>query len=172
MTGKVIKNISNLYFINSGGNIFEATARGKFKNEDIKPVVGDNVEFEVTDDKMAVINQIHDRKNYIKRPKVSNISQIVFVISPKMPNTNFVILDKELCLAEFFGINSIIVINKIDLDESISNNISNMYMKTGYKVIKMNAKSGQGIDELVNSLKNNTSTLAGQSGVRKVNYYK
>lgn len=148
---------------------FNAVARGKLKTEEIKPVVGDNVEFETTANNQTVITKILERTNFLKRPKVSNISQIVFVISPKMPNTNFVMLDKELCLAEFLGLNSIIVINKTDLDEEKSDEIHRIYTKTGYKVIKAKANQGQGLDELKKLLKNNTSVLAGQSGVRKIN---
>ena len=108
----------------------ECTARGKFKAEEIKPVVGDNVEIEVIDEKTAVINSIQERKSFIKRPRVSNISQIIFVISSKMPKPNLLILDKELVFAEFSKIKPIIVINKIDLDEKEADRIASIYKKT------------------------------------------
>lgn len=138
---------------------------------EIKPVVGDNVEIDVIKENKAVINNILERKTYLKRPKVSNISQVIFVISPKMPSPNLTVLDKELCFAEFLGLNSIIVINKTDLDEKESDKIFNLYTKIGYKVVKTKAIQKEGIETLRKVLQNNTSVLAGMSGVREINYY-
>lgn len=89
-----------------------------------------------------------------------------------MPNTNFVLLDKEICLAEFLRINPIIVINKIDLDEKKADEILSIYTKTGYTVIKTEAETGRGLDELKIALRGHTTVLAGSSGVRKINYNK
>ncbi len=124
---------------------------------ELKPTVGDDVEF---DEKEAVINSVLDRISYMKRPKVSNISQIIFVVSPKMPNPNFLVLDKELIYAEFLKIKPIIVINKIDLDEKVADEICSLYKSIGYQVLKTNCMLGQGIDELEKILKNNTSAFA------------
>ncbi|MCI9365964.1 MAG: GTPase RsgA [Clostridia bacterium] len=70
-----------------------------------------------------------ERNSYIKRPKVANISQIIFVISAKMPKPNLLILDKELAFAEFSNIKPIIVINKIDLDKEVAETLYNTYKK-------------------------------------------
>ena len=116
--GIVLSNISNLYKIKSGNNIYEAVARGKFKNDNITPVVGDNVEIDITDEenKKAVIEKIIERKIYVKRPKIANITQMVFVLSSKDPKPDILMLDKQLAFAEFLGVKSIIVLNKKDLD--------------------------------------------------------
>ena len=94
-------------------------ARGKLKKEEVSPVVGDFVEFAIIDEKKqkAVIDKILERKVYIKRPKLANITQIVFVVSSKNPKPDLLLLDKQLAFAEFLGIKSLIVFNKIDLDE-------------------------------------------------------
>lgn len=126
------------------------------------------MEFEKIDEEKAVINKILERKNYLKRPKVSNITKVVFVISPKMPKANLNMLDKKLCFAEFLELNVLIVINKIDLDEEESRRIQEIYENSGYKVIKTNAEKGLGIEELKEELRSNTSVLAGESGVRKI----
>lgn len=86
-----------------------------------------------------------------------------------MPSTNFVLLDKELCFAEFLGINPIIVINKTDLDEENADEIAKIYINTGYKVIKIKAELEEGMEQIAEILKNNTTVLAGSSGVRKIN---
>ena len=101
-----------------------------------------------------------DRISYMKRPKVSNISQIIFVVSPKMPKPNFLVLDKELIYAEFLKIKPIIVINKIDLDKKITDEIYKLYKSIGYEVVKTNCITGEGIDKIKELLKNNTSAFA------------
>lgn len=87
---------------------------------------GDNVEF---DENQKVINKILERKSFIKRPKVSNISQIIFAISSKMPKPNLLMLDKWLAYAEFSKIKPIIVINKIDLDKKETEKTEEIYTK-------------------------------------------
>ena len=104
----------------------------------------------------------------MKRPKVSNITQIIFAVTPKMPGINLTLLDKKLALAEYLGIKSVIAINKQDLGQEKAEEILELYKKVGYKAIKTNAEKGEGIEELKLLLKNNTSVLAGQSGVRQI----
>ena len=87
MQGLIIGNISNTYKIKTDTQIYDAHARGKFKNEEVTPLVGDRVEVEITDEEKgtAVIESILPRKNEIKRPKMANIDQIIFIVSTKNP---------------------------------------------------------------------------------------
>lgn len=179
MKGIIVENISNLYRVKiieksseANGKIYEANARGKFKKDDITPVVGDFVECEVVkEDKekdRVSIDKILDRKVYIKRPKLANISQIVLVISSKHPKPDLLMLDKQLVFAEFLGIQALIVLNKIDLDKDKSfKEIKRVYEKVGYKVIETEAKVGKGIDKLRKELYGNTNAFSGNSGVGK-----
>ena len=170
MIGKIIENISNLYKVEVNREIYEATARGKFKNENQTPVVGDNVEIDITDKEkhIAVIEKIIPRKVYIKRPKLANITQIVFVLSSKHPKPDLLMLDKQLAFAEFLGIKSVIVLNKIDLDQKAEfKKIKAIYEKIGYPVIETTAKEKKGIDALIKILKNNINAFSGNSGVGK-----
>ena len=139
MEGLIIGNISNIYKIKSKQNIYEAYARGKFKNDDITPLVGDGVEFSLLDNsQQAVIEKILPRKNSLKRPKVSNIDQIVFIVSAKHPKPDLLMLDKQLSYAEFLNIEPVIIINKIDLADC--EQIKELYTKVGYKTIITSAK--------------------------------
>ncbi len=150
--------------------IYEATARGKFKKEEITPVVGDFVEVEITEEekKKAVINEILERKVYVKRPKLANITQIVFVVSSQNPKPDLLLLDKQLAFAEFLGIKSLIVLNKTDLDEKETfKEIKEIYEKIGYQVIETEAKNQKGIEDLKQQLKNNINAFSGNSGVGK-----
>lgn len=170
MIGKIIENISNLYKVEVNREIYEATARGKFKNENQTPVVGDNVEIDITDKEkhIAVIEKIIPRKVYIKRPKLANITQIVFVLSSKHPKPDLLMLDKQLAFAEFLGIKSVIVLNKIDLDQKEEvKKIKAIYEKIGYPVIETTAKEKKGIEALIKILKNNINAFSGNSGVGK-----
>ena len=170
MEGLIIENISNIYRIKINGKIYEAIARGKLKRDDINPVVGDNVECSVLDEnkKMAVIEKIHQRKTYIKRPKLANLTQIILVLSSRHPKPDLLMLDKQLAFAEYLNIKPIIVLNKIDLDTSCNfMKISKEYTDIGYRVMQTDAKRGVGIKQLKMTLKNNISAFSGNSGVGK-----
>ena len=170
--GLIISNISNIYNIenNQDKKIYKCTARGKLKNKDINPVVGDKVEFETINIEKSegIIENILQRKNYIKRPKIANLSQIVFVISMKMPKPDLLLLDKQLAFAEFIGVNPIIVLNKVDLvNKSEIEEIEKLYEQIGYTIIKTEANTGIGVDVLKKLLKNNITVFSGNSGVGK-----
>lgn len=173
MQGLIIENISNLYKVEvkekSNKTIYEANARGKFKREEVSPVVGDIVEIElINESNQAVINKIQERKVYIKRPKLANITQIVLVISSEDPKPDLLMLDKQLAFAEYLGINPIIVLNKLDLDKQNKiKQICETYAKIGYIVIQTKAKEKKGIEELKRQLKNNINAFSGNSGVGK-----
>lgn len=170
MQGIIVGNVSNQYEIEVNGAIYEAVARGKFKIDELTPVVGDKVNIDVIDKEKytAVITEILPRENYIKRPKLANVSRLVFVVSAKMPKPDLLLLDKQLAFAEFLNIEPVIIINKIDLEkEEVINNIKEMYTKIGYKVIITNAKEKQGIEEVKEVLKRQVSAFSGNSGVGK-----
>ncbi|HJJ05126.1 MAG TPA: ribosome small subunit-dependent GTPase A [Clostridiaceae bacterium] len=170
MQGLVIANIADLYKIKTNEKVYEASARGKLKNEGISPVVGDNVEITITDEKnnIARIDKIKERKVYIKRPKLANISKLILVVSSKDPKPDLLMLDKQLAFAEFLGIKSMIVLNKADLDKNKEfENIKRIYENINYKVCITEAKLSKGIEELKRELLNEVSAFSGNSGVGK-----
>ena len=170
MQGLIIENISNLYKIKINNKIYEANARGKLKKEEITPVVGDNVKIQILDEenKKAIIEEILPRTTYIKRPKKSNITQLILVVSSKNPKPDLLLLDKQLAFAEYLGIKSVIVLNKTDLDKKRDfEKIKTVYENIGYKVIKTVAKGKEGIEDLEEELKGNINAFSGNSGVGK-----
>lgn len=178
MKGIIVENISNLYRVkvieesNFKDKVYEANARGKLKKDDITPVVGDFVECEIVkEDKekdRVSIDKILDRKVYIKRPKLANISKIILVVSSKHPKPDLLMLDKQLAFAEFLGIEALIVLNKIDLDkEKTFKKIKTVYEKIGYKVLETEAKEEKKIENLRKELYGNTNAFSGNSGVGK-----
>ena len=170
MQGLVIANIADLYKIKTNEKVYEASARGKLKNEGISPVVGDNVEITITDEKnnIARIDKIKERNVYIKRPKLANISKLILVVSSKDPKPDLLMLDKQLAFAEFLGIKSMIVLNKADLDKNKEfEKIKRIYENINYKVCITEAKLSKGIEELKRELLNEVSAFSGNSGVGK-----
>lgn len=170
MRGIIVGNVSNKYEIEVDGVTYEAVARGKFKIDEMTPTVGDRVEIDIIEEnkKIAVITRILPRDNYIKRPKLANLTRLIFVISAKEPKPDLLLLDKQLAFAEFLKIETIIIINKMDLEnEEIINNIKNIYQNIGYKVLITSAKQKQGIEEIREILQERTSAFSGNSGVGK-----
>ena len=169
--GIIISNISNLYNVETEDNkIYKCNARGKFKNSEISPIAGDYVEIDIVDEAKAtgVINEIKERNNYTKRPKMANLTQIILVVSMKLPKPDLVLLDKQLAYAEYMKIEPVICLNKIDLvDEQQVKEIKDIYIKIGYTVIETNAKEGKGIKEIAKLLKDNITAFSGNSGVGK-----
>lgn len=174
-----------MYKIKTEEKEYNAYARGKLKNIEITPLVGDIVEFSVLNEEEiknsynneiknniynstkidAVIEKILPRKNELKRPKVANIDQIVFILSAKHPKPDLLMLDKQLAYAEFVNIKPIIIINKMDLANC--EEIQKLYTKIGYKTIISSAKEAIGIEKIKKILKNKTSVFSGNSGVGK-----
>lgn len=169
--GIIIKNVSNLYEVEMQKNkIYQCNARGKLKNEDTSPVAGDFVDIEILDEekKIGIINQVQKRKNYTKRPKMANLSQIILVMSMKLPKPDLILLDKQLAYAKYLKIPPIICLNKVDLEQKEKiGEIAKIYEKIGYQVIKTDAKNKMGTEEIQKKLKGKITAFSGNSGVGK-----
>ena len=163
--GRIINIISKIFYVEIENEIIECNSRGIFKEKEIKPIVGDNVKVDV---KNKNIIEILDRKTYIKRPKIANITKLFLVISCKKPTPDLLMLDKQLAFAEFLHIKPIIIINKIDLDEEKALEIEKIYSSIGYKVIMTNAKNiGKSLNTINKELNENICAFSGNSGVGK-----
>ena len=168
--GIIICTSSNVYQVAEGEKVYRCLARGKFKKEKIIPLVGDEVEFTITnlEKQEGVIEQILPRKNELKRPKMANLTQLILVVSMKMPSPDLLLLDKQLVFAEFMGLKATIVLNKVDLeDKEEIDRIAKLYESIGYKVIQTNAKEGIKVGEIKTLLEGETTAFAGNSGVGK-----
>lgn len=166
--GQIIKGISGFYYVKTGSVVYECKARGIFRKNDFVPVIGDNVEYSINDENKltGVIEKIKPRKNFLVRPSVSNIDQLIIVFAVKSPSPDFMLLDKLIIKATEIGVESIICINKIDLCVDGFDAIK-CYEKAGYKTIFVSAVKGLGIEKLKEVMKDKVSILAGPSGVGK-----
>ena len=170
LKGRIISNISNLYQVELENRIVECVPRGKMKQGEISPVVGDYVEIEELENEnnKGVICNILERSMYSKRPKIANLTQIMLVVSLKSPKPDLLLLDKQLAYAEYLNIKPVICINKIDLGkEQEIEEIHEIYEEIGYTVIDTNAKEKIGINKLKDLLSNEITAFSGNSGVGK-----
>ena len=161
MQGKIIKNISNDYTVIANDKTYICKPRGKFRKDNITPLVGDNVIF---DESNNYILDILKRKNELIRPSVANIDYAVIVTSCKKPDFDTTLLDKTLTIISYNNIIPIIYFTKLDLldkSELITiNNYIAYYKSIGYLV-------ATNIDELMTYIKNKTVVFTGQSGAGK-----
>ena len=159
MNGKIIKIISNQFTVLADKE-YICTARGKFRNQNITPIVGDNVVFDIN--KLS-ITEIKKRQNELKRPTVSNVDQALIIASVKDPDLDLYLLDKLLCIIEFNNIKPIICFTKLDLleDKKEIENIKKYYQKIGYQVFYNND------EKLKTIFKDKITVFAGQSGAGK-----
>jgi len=168
--GIIFKGIGGFYYVRRDGVLYECKARGKFKNDKIIPMVGDYVTISVYDEenKLGMIEQIHERKNSLIRPVVANVDQAIVVFSIKDPMPNITLLDKMVVLAENSGLEVIICFNKSDLDISFDfDNYKKIYENAGYQVVRTCAITKDGVDDLLKLLANKINVFSGPSGVGK-----
>lgn len=171
MQGKIIKGIAGFYYVHvAGSGVYECKAKGAFRKQKIKPLVGDNVEIDVISQEEHTGNVIDilPRKNELIRPAVANVDQAVVIFAAAKPNPNFNLLDRFLIMMEYQHIPAVICFNKTDLiDETEMENLIRAYKTSGYRVLFTSAKEQDGVEKIRQILKGKTSTVAGPSGVGK-----
>ncbi len=171
MQGKIIKGIAGFYYIHTPENkVYECKAKGIFRKEKLKPLVGDNVEIKVLDEekKIGNIETVLKRKNQLIRPAVSNVDQALVIFAAAKPEPNLNLLDRFLITMEKQEIETIVCFNKMDeASLKVKTKLEQIYRSCGYKVLFTSALLDKGVDEIRKLLANKTTVLAGPSGVGK-----
>ncbi|MDK0866217.1 ribosome small subunit-dependent GTPase A [Clostridium perfringens] len=167
MEGIIIKGIGGFYYIKTDEGIIECKARGKFRYNSLKPMVGDRVTIKVENGK-GVIEDIHERSSELIRPTVANVTQAFVVFAIKNPDINLDLLNRFLTLCEYNDIHAVVCLNKEDLcTEEEKENLKELINDIGYEVLFINAKEGKGFDALKERLEHNITVLCGPSGAGK-----
>lgn len=167
MEGIIIKGIGGFYYIKTDEGIIECKARGKFRYNSLKPMVGDRVTIKVENGK-GVIEDIHERSSELIRPTVANVTQAFVVFAIKNPDINLDLLNRFLTLCEYNDIHAVVCLNKEDLcTEEEKENLKELINDIGYEVLFINAKEGKGFDALKERLAHNITVLCGPSGAGK-----
>lgn len=164
MEGQIYKIHSDFYYVDNGVEFFECKIREILKKQREKILVGDFVEFE-----NGVITKIIERKNFIKRPSVANIDQVIIVSALKEPDLDFHQLNRYIALAKYYEIPTVLCFNKDDLkwDKDLSSKIKKIYEPLGFEIVYTSATEYKGIKAFEKLLLNKTSVLCGNSGVGK-----
>ena len=171
MIGKIMKGIAGFYYVGVvESGVYECKAKGIFRKDKIKPLVGDDVEIEVLneEEKLGNIVKILPRRSELIRPAVANIDQALVIFAAREPKPNLSLLDRFLVIMEKQDVPVIICFNKQDLcDEEEVGRLKGIYEACGYPVVLASAKQGEGIEEIKSLLRGKTTTVAGPSGVGK-----
>ena len=170
MTGKIIKGIAGFYYVYTTLGIVECKAKGSFRNRNIKPLVGDNVEVAIVDSELLKGNiiDILDRKNSIIRPSSANVDQAMIIFAIVKPDPNYNLLDKFLIYMQQMHIDTVVCFNKTDIatQEDIEL-LRSAYEGCGCQVIFVSGANNEGLDTINRVLKGKTTVVAGPSGVGK-----
>ena len=171
MTGRIVKGISGFYYVFvAGSGIYECKAKGAFRKQQIKPLVGDLVEIDVLSEENHLGNvvEILPRKNALIRPAVANVDQALVIFATDSPKPNLNLLDRFLVMMAYQDVPVQICFNKEDLGaDDEKQQLRGIYEKAGYPVHFTQATTGQGEAEIFALLQGKTTTVAGPSGVGK-----
>lgn len=164
--GKIIKGIGGFYYVEAAETVYECKLRGNFRNQNITPLVGDNVEISLGENADNRIETVLTRKNSLIRPPLANLDQLFIVSSTIEPAVNTFIIDKMIAIAEHKDIEPIIVFTKIDLNESYLDYVE-IYKSSGFKTIICCNNDGRGAEQVSELLKGKVSAFTGNTGVGK-----
>ena len=171
MLGKIVKGIAGFYYVHVVEfGLYECKAKGVFRKEKIKPLVGDNVEVDILDEteKKGNIVEVLERKNELIRPAVANIDQALVVFAVTKPKPHFNLLDRFLIMMESKRIPVILCFNKKDIaKEPEIHHLKEIYESCGYQMIFTSALEKENIEKVKQLLRGKTTAIAGPSGVGK-----
>ncbi len=163
--GTIVKLTGGFYYVDIDSEVLECKARGAFRNKSQSPVVGDAVTVSLKSEGYHSIEKIHERRNFLTRPALSNIDVLAIVVSSVEPVPSTLIIDKLTAAAVSLGISPYIVFSKTDLrgcEELITT-----YKKAGFEVFAYSSGDESSVKEIRNALKGKLVAFIGNSGVGK-----
>lgn len=168
-TGRIIKSLSGVYRVDVSGEMYDTKPRGLFRKNKISPIVGDVVDFDVENITEGYIQHIHERKNELKRPPVSNVDHLILVVSAVEPDFSTQLLDRFLVIAHSYHMRPRILVTKRDITSAkIEDNILELlkvYEDMGYKTQFFSID--EDINQVFTQWGDGLAVLSGQSGVGK-----
>lgn len=171
MQGKIIKGIAGFYYVHvEGYGTYECKAKGIFRKDHVKPLVGDDVIMDVLDEseRLGNISEILPRRSALIRPAVANVDQALIIFAIVKPNPNFNLLDRFLIRMERQNLSTIICFNKQDIASAQEKEaLRQSYETCGYHVLFISALENEGLEQVKKLLSGKTTTVAGPSGVGK-----
>ena len=163
--GRILKALSGFYYVDTGSEVLQCRARGKFRKEGVSPLVGDRVEVRELGGGEGFVEKILPRHNAFARPAVANIDQLVIIASAAVPKTDPFLIDRVVSIAALKDCDVIVVLNKCDLDPA--DELFGIYEKAGFKTVRVSAETGEGMEQLIPLIAGKVSAFTGNSGVGK-----
>ena len=163
--GVIVKALSGFYYVNTGSELVECKARGKFRLDGTSPLVGDRVSLSVDANGKGRIEQVEERSNWFIRPAVANIDALVFIAANTNPITDPFLVDRVSVIAAEAGCELIICVNKTDVDPG--DELYDIFTKASFKVVRTSAETGLGMDKLLEAISGKICAFTGNSGVGK-----
>jgi ribosome biogenesis GTPase len=172
LKGKIVKGIAGFYYVHTPerNSVYECKAKGIFRNQNIKPLVGDDVEIDTEDqpDGKGTIIRVFPRQNELIRPAVANIDQAMVIFAAAEPDPNLNLLDRFLIMMQKQKVDTVVCFNKLDIaDEEEIALLRETYKRCGYEVVFTSMRRKDGVSVLYERIKGKTTVLAGPSGVGK-----
>jgi ribosome biogenesis GTPase / thiamine phosphate phosphatase len=163
--GLILQGIGGFYSVETADRIYECRARGIFRKNGITPLAGDLVNISVGPDGTGAIEEILPRRNFLFRPPVANLDQLVIVVSSCEPSPNFLNTDRTIAMALDKGIEPILVFTKSDLMPVEP--LQEIYSATGIRCFGVSCKTGEGVEDVKRILPEKITAFTGNSGVGK-----
>ena len=163
--GRIEKALSGFYYVNTGSEVLQCRARGKFRKEGMSPLVGDWVEIQELGSGEGMVQAIEPRRNQFQRPAAANVDQLVIIASAAIPVTDPYLIDRISAIAVLKGCQVLVVLNKCDLDSA--DELYGIYSASAIPVLRVSAVTGEGLSDLYQALRGKLSVLTGNSGVGK-----
>jgi ribosome biogenesis GTPase len=169
LQGRVIKAYNSFFYVQTAPGLVTCKLRGKFKKSrrELGVVPGDWVSLDILSDGTGVIEEVLPRVQFLKRPAVANLTQVVLTFAAAQPDLHPLLLNRFLVLSEWSGVEKIVIcVNKMDLCED-DGALLQAYRNIGYEVLPVSARESKGLDALKERLRGETTVFAGPSGVGK-----
>ena len=163
--GRIEKALSGFYYVNTGSEVLQCRARGKFRRDGMSPLVGDWVEVQALGNGEGVVNAICERRNVFFRPSAANIDQLVIIAANAIPITDPYLIDRISAIAALKGCEVLVVLNKCDLD--MAEELYDLYQRSAIPVVRVSAATGEGMDALREAIRGKLNAFTGNSGVGK-----
>ena len=163
--GRIEKALSGFYYVNTGHEVLQCRARGKFRREGMSPLVGDWVEVRELGNGEGFVEAVEERKNVFSRPSAANIDQLVIIASGAIPVTDPYLIDRISAIAALKGCQVLVVLNKCDLDRA--EELFAIYQASAIPVLRVSAETGEGLDDLRVAISGKLNAFTGNSGVGK-----
>lgn len=165
MRGRIEKALSGFYYVNTGSEVLQCRARGKFRREGMSPMVGDWVQVRELGNGEGFVEAVEERKNIFSRPAAANIDQLVIIAANAIPVTDPYLIDRISAIAALKGCEVLVVLNKCDLDPA--EELYAIYRASAIPVLRVSAETGEGLDELRQAIAGKLNAFTGNSGVGK-----